>query len=282
MALPVFQTVRRAYGALWRQKALLSRFAVVPAVLSFIAVFASERGLAAFPQRTEIESLGTLASELALVPFVVQAYRLFLLGPEDRSCGSWYWLGSGYRGVLALTVVFWFLLEAPAYAVGEDVYEDVFRLMVGEARPERFAAVSAFLACFGLYLFISIRLAFLYPSLSLADRLDLAARWRETSGCFWRLFMACILSTVPLLVVLFSTWAVALAAVTEAMFDDDALESASGLEAMSLVDSVGLSVATALFSVIFYGAIAAVIALAYARLTGFPAKGLEAGGAEQL
>ena len=275
MTLPVFRTAKQAYAALWRHKASLLRFALLPSLLAFAACLASERALVSFPDMTEIGSLGELLSDLALVPLVVQAYRLFLLGPGDRSYRSWYWLGSGYFGVLVLTVAFWFLMQAPGYAVGEDVYQDVADLLIGEARPERFAAVAIFLVGILLYVLLSIRFAFLYPSLSLGESLDLAARWRETSGYFWRLFMASTLVVLPLLVVIFVAGAASVVAVAEPAFGESP-DTLSEPAAFSLVESILFSATMTLALAAAYAAAAAVFAVAYVRLTGFPAQGLEA------
>ena len=279
MTLPVFQTIRQAYAALWRHKASLLRFATLPTALAFAAILSTERMLVAFPDMTELESLGALLCGLAFVPFVVQAYRLFLLGTGDRSCTSWYWLGSGYLGVLALTVVFWLLLEVPAYAVGGDVYSDLEDVLFGEAPGDRYLAIVVFLAGVGLYTFLSIRLAFLFPSLSLGERLNLASSWRETRGCFWRLFVTSTLAILPLLVVVVIVAAAAAAAafLSTPGFPDGALNADVGseVEVFGFTESVVVAGTVVLLGLAAGAAAVAVYAVAYARLTGFPAQGLK-------
>ena len=197
MSLPVFRTAGKGYALLWHHKGRLLRFALLPSALSFAVFLAGQRIMAAFPPAIEIEKLAGLLSQAALVPFVVQAYRLFLLGPGDRSSGSWLWLGSGCSGVLVLAVLSWISLEGPDYAVGAEAFDDLDALLAGDASVAKVAAAGFYHGAFVLYLYVFTRLAFLYPSLSLGEDWDIAARWRETRGYFGRLFGVLVLAFLP-------------------------------------------------------------------------------------
>ena len=278
MTLPVFQVYGQGFAALWRHRFLLARFAAFPAILLFVVMLGFERLVAIFPAFARgIESLGALSLGLAIVPFVVQSYRLFLLGDKDKSCGSWYWAGSGYREILGLTVVVWALIEAPAYVFVGDIYDDLFDILADEASAGRYGAVASSLAIMALLTFVWIRLVFLYPVLSLGQGWDLAARWRETRGCFWRLLIVLILTTFSVSVVLL-VLTLALTLIWSLAMPDagPGVEFSAEAGEFSLLDSVLLALVSVPGAIVVSAATAAVVSVCYARLTGFPAKGLEA------
>lgn len=277
MTLPVFQTYGQGFAALWRHRSLLTRFAVVPAILLFVVMLGFERLVAIFPAFTrEIESLGSLCLGLAVVPFVVQSYRLFLLGDKDESCGSWYWAGSGYREILGLTVVIWALIEVPADVLVGDIDGDLFDILADKANSGRYGALAGLLAIVALLTFVWTRLIFLYPVLSIGQGWDLAARWRETRGRFWRLLIVLSLTTFSVLAV-FLVLTLALTMIWSLAMPDAAPGAELSAEAggFSLLESVLLALVSVPGALVDSAAFAAVVSVCYARLTGFPARGLE-------
>ncbi len=277
MTLPVFQVYGQGFAALWRHRFLLTRFAAIPAILLFVIMLGIERLVAIFPAFAGgIESLGSLALGLAIVPFVVQSYRLFLLGDKDKSCGSWYWAGSGNREILGLTVVIWALIEVPAYVFVGDIYEDLFDILAAEANAGRYGAITSLLVIMALLTFVWIRLIFLYPVLSLGQGWDLAARWRETRGCFWRLLIVLILTTFSVSVVLL-VLTLALTLIWSLAMPDAGPGAELSAEAgeFGLLDSVLLALVSVPGAIVTSAAIAAVVSVCYARVTAFPARGLE-------
>ena len=276
ISLPVFSTVGRAYAALWRYKAFLLRFAVVPGTLVFAAMLTFDRLYLAHPSLAwEIESLGGLVVGLFSVPLVVQSYRLFLCGPGDDSCNSWYWMGTGCMGIAILTMVLWIAGEAQALAVGGDVFVHLIKRMRGEAGPEWYRTIAISLASAALYFFVFVRMVYLFPTLSLAKDWTLAAQWRKTRGYFWRLLIVLILANAPVLLVAVGLELGTLAAATQTGFVVAAeVTPGQGIGALRMPETVAGAAVSTLNWVATSIVSAAVVSVAYASTTRFSAQGL--------
>jgi hypothetical protein len=231
--LPVWVTVKAAYGAVWANLRLLLRFAVVPFVLFLVVPplaiqlarpllmgwFEVPDWSGASPAGGEWSWLWFFVPTYAasflgfalLVPFAVQCYRLFLLGPGAVAADGWYRVGReslGMLGVFALsflaTAVLWPLLAMlvmpPAMSVlfpGPEVHDC---LPICDP-PSMFDAltVAAGLLALWILVYIADRLLFLLPVICLRRPWALAARWRETRGNAGRLFLCLLLALCPLL-----------------------------------------------------------------------------------
>lgn len=256
--LPVWATVKSAYGAIWAQRWRLLRFAGVPfALLVAIELGGTHLSEAAtdpladngppgwFPLSAVIDELTAFVSAVALIAFAVPCCRLFLLGPAAIDAGGRWPVRRVYLGMLAVTVVVTLVFEMPLSLFNRQyVSEETWLWLVADV---------TFIA---IYLGVIVKLAFLYPVICLTRPWDLARRWRETSGNFWRFSAALLVMLLPLLAAVF------LSALPFGLWQ----ESAS----VQLFESLTLAVAM-LFGEAFW---LAVTVIAFALLTGFPAKGL--------
>lgn len=260
--LPVWPTVKAAYAAVWTHRWRLLRFAVVPFALmaaidaggahlgEAMAVSSADDTAAADPAAIAIEQFAWLLNSIVLIAFIVPCYRVLLSGrarfdPGDRRAAR-----RAYLGMLAVTVLLALvfevplaLLDLPSHSLGT---EGVLAAQVGLTLG---------------FFWVTIKLAFLSPTICLARPWNLRQRWRETGGNFWRLVAA--LATVLLPVIA----AVVLWAVSLGFWDEisgTAVSWSPVWEAMTVAAAWLISEALA----------AAVVVIAFAVLTGYPAKGL--------
>jgi hypothetical protein len=260
--LPVWATVTEAYRTLWVHRWPLLRFAAVPFVLvisvdALGTLFMAGAGISAPDGEPDgwsfslgpVDLLAEILGEVIIIAFVVPCYRLLLLGPAAVrvSRGSWP-ARRAYLGMLGLTVLLTALLYGPLMAL-----DYVSATGDGQIWP---LLVILHIAVF---LWLVVRLAFLYPAICLGDPWQLSKRWRETAGSFWRLLGAYLLALLPLLMAVM-LWAASFVV----WWDETSGPLASPLESL-------------LVALVWFAAeafLAAVTVVAFAVLTGYPAKGV--------
>ena len=261
--LQVWATVTEAYRAIWTHRWALLRFAAIPFVLIVAIDLASlELGqdygvspsggeLDAWPSRAlALSQAGQVLGALIAIAFVVPCYRLLLLGPVVVKGGESWPARRVYLAMVALTLVLTVLMEGPMTFVD-------FML---ESSGGRFWPIVG-LSYFAVFLLIAVRLAFLYPAICLGERWQLSTRWRQTAGNFWRLLAVYSLSLLPLLI------ASVLWVASEDLWEGTALGTSTSAAAVeSLLSTLDWLVGEALW--------AAVTVVAFATLTGYPAKGV--------
>lgn len=195
-----------------------------------------------------------LLGSLIAVPFVVPCYRSLLLGPAVVMGGEIWPKRRIYIGMLGLTALVTVLSNGPL-AVIEHKY-------IGEAAVTwLLLGILYFSVIAGLF----VKLAFLYPAICLGRSWDLARRWRETAGNFWRLLSAFFVAYVPLLVV------TVLAVVLLPLEDGGTSDAAPWSWAIE-------PVLISCFLLAEEAVLAAVTVIAFATLTGYRAKGVRVPG----
>lgn len=263
--LDVGEVVKTAYGSLWLQRRALIGWSVVPwllvAVIDLLArpyMGPLDGMLLADPPTAEWQTALVLAAQLrsALQLAVwtvleIACYRLFLLGSRSELPAP------QMRAIYVSLLVFNIALTA--LAVVPDLVFDYLR--VTRLQPG-WQGVS--LLYFFLYIFIAVRLAFVFPAISLGLPWDLGSRWAETQGNFWRLLAALFTAylTMFLLTGLFSAFGLK---VTGYAFSPDGLPV---LEAL----------ARSFVSLVFLLAATAVTAAAVSQITGRRAQGMTGQG----
>ena len=267
--LPVWLTVKAAYEATWAQRWRLLRFAAVPfALIVAIELGATHLSEALpepladngpegwFPLSAAIDELSLFLTSVVLIAFAVPYCRLLLLGPAAIDAGRRWPVWRVYLGMLAVTFLVALVFDLPLALLGHFAFSEEAELDGTVSFVGLFAG-PALLAFVAVYVTVTVRLVFIYPVICLARPWDLAQRWRETRGNFWRLCAAFIIALLPLLalVVLFALW-------QETMWDESS--------------NVGLfeSLAVAILELFAEAFCVAVTVIAFAQLTGYLAKGV--------
>ncbi len=263
--LDVGEVVKAAYGSLWLQRRALAGWSVVPwllvAVIDLLgrpytdqldAILLSNPPTAEW--QTGLVIAGQVRNALQLAVWTVleiACYRLFLLGSRSELPASQ--MRAIYVSLLT------FNIALMAVAVVPNLFFDYFRITRLQPGWE---GVS--LLYFFFYVFIGVRLAFVFPAISLGWPWDLGSRWAETQGNFWRLLVALFTAYLPmfLLLGLFSAFGLK---VTGYSFSPSGLPLLEAL-ARSFVSLVLLLAATA------------VTAAAVSQITGRRAQGMTGQG----
>lgn len=259
--LPVWATVKAAYGVVWAHPGLLIRFALVPLVLSVAADFwlqklAAENGVEMIAleisgpalRNNALLLLPDLVPGLLLIPFVAQSYRLFLHGPATVAGAGLFRIGREAWGLAALVVLVFAVLNLPLSIM-------VGFIGFGGAVPGLAATLYAV-----VLVAIGIRLILVYPAICLGRPWALPARWRETRGNFLRLLGALAAVVLP-------PWAliVAISLLMPPLLYEARWPELWPVAALLPQVAVGLVV---------QALSAAVTVIAFALLTGYPAKGV--------
>lgn len=190
--LDVGQALRVACGSLWLQRRQLAALSVVPvplvAVIDLLArpyVGDLDRILSADPGvewQTGTVVTGQIRDILQMAAWTVlelACYRLFLLGPGSELPGSQ--MRAIFLSLFAFNVALMALVSGPDLLFG-------YAGIAGD--DSRWLAVRLLL--FIGYIYVSIRLIFVFPAISLGWPWDLRQRWAETEGNFWRLLLLVI------------------------------------------------------------------------------------------
>lgn len=262
--LDVGLALKTACGSIWLQRRPLAALSVVPvllvAVIDLLAwpyVVGLDQILAVAPEaewQTGIVVVGQMRDALQMAAWTVlelACYRLFLLGPGSDLPGSK--MRAIYVSLLAFNIALMMLMNVPSLVVN---YAEI------TGPSPTWQAVS--LLIFAAYMFVSIRLVFVFPAISLGNPWDLPQRWAETEGNFWRLLVLFIPAylLVILLTSLFSALGIQV---------DGSLALSGGLPVIgALADSV-TSWAFLLFAT-------AATAAALAQLTGIRPAGMTGQG----
>lgn len=282
--LPVWATVTEAYRSIWANRRLLLRFAAVPLVLCVVITpLAVNLGYAIPGLRESWTGLGYLLfcyflGLAALVPFVVQCYRLLLLGPAAVSGDGPYRVGSESLNMLIPFAVSFILAVSAFFFVPLYVLEMAFN------RPYAYYGIVFGFLLAGAYLVA--RITFLFAFISLKRPWNLVDRWRETRGNAWRIVLVLAVALCPL-VVPELLWAL-----FSSNGDIGEIRIADSMNAQSEATTagphwpsllfLGQLVAGGAWKMIFEALWAAVTVTAFATLTGFPAKGLRLPEADQV
>lgn len=199
--LEIWEALKTAYSSLWLQRRSVAGWSAVPvllvAVIDLLArpfVGGLDQILQAEPGaqwHTGIVVAGQLRTVLQLAVWTVlelACYRLFLLGPGSELPASQ--MRAIYLSLLAFNVAL------TAVAIGPNLVFDYARITSGN---DAWEAVS--LIYFFFYLFIGVRLAFVFPAISIGNPWALRQRWAETEGNFWRLLLVLVLAYLPMFLI---------------------------------------------------------------------------------
>lgn len=199
--LEIWEALKTAYGSLWLQRRSIAGWSVVPVLLVAVIdllvrpfVSGLDQILQAEPGiqwDTGIVLAGQVRTVLQLAVWTVlelACYRLFLLGPGSE-------LPAGQMRAIFLSLLA-FNVALTAVAIGPNLAFDYARITSGN---DAWEAVS--LLYFFFYLFIGVRLAFVFPAISMGYPWALRQRWAETEGNFWRLLLVLVLAYLPMFLV---------------------------------------------------------------------------------
>ena len=262
--LDVGLALKTACGSIWLQRRPLAALSVVPVLLVAVIDLLARPYVAGLDQILAVESgaewqtgivvAGQVRDVLHMAVWTVlelACYRLFLLGPGSELSGSK--MRAIYVSLLAFNVALMMLVNLPSLVV------NYFQIAGGGPTWQAIR-----LLLFFAFMFVSIRLVFTFPAISLGYPWELSRRWAETEGNFWRLLLLFIpvYLLVILLTSLFSTFGIPV---------DGSLGMSGALPMIAaLADSV-TSWAFLLFAT-------AATAAALAQLTGIRAVGMTGQG----
>lgn len=191
--LPVIQTVSATYGFVFGNLRWFVRAALVPYVMSTL-LFALQVQIPA----EESPGLALLLIALGLIPytlFAVSWHRLALLGPAAAVppiVPPWRPQHSRFLGFFILvTLIGYFVVLPLGILVGGLVMASV------EEVPT--LALVLLVPCVTIAMFyLTLRLSFVFPAISVDERYGLAESWRHTAGQGMRLLGAMTLAILPI------------------------------------------------------------------------------------
>lgn len=212
MSLSVLQAAAQTYGLIWRQRALLLRFALVPWILLSLASLIHRFLL---EPRTELEwwlaDLLYLLNGLLVLPLAIQCCRLTALGPDAVRREGFYRMGPEFGKVAALVVI-WFLVSYLVHAVSEQAFKTItFRFVLPPGEPsngEMGASIlsAGYLLAYAVFLLATIRvvlrLLLVFPALSVGGTWDLRSNWQATRSRSWFLLGLLIATTLPVILLM--------------------------------------------------------------------------------
>lgn len=274
--LPVWATVKEAYRSIWANLRLLLRFAAVPLVLFVVLPpLAINLGYAIPGLREPWTGFCYLLfcyflGLAALVPFVVQCYRLLLLGPTAVAGDGLYRIGSeGLNMFIPFALSFILVISSFIFVL-------LYVLEIAFNHPYAYYGIIFGFLLAGAY--VVARITFVFAIISLKRPWNLADRWRETRGNVWRIVLVLAVALLPLAV------PELLWALLSSNGDIGEIRIADNMNAQSEAGTAGPRWPSLLFlgqlaaggawKSIFEALWAAVTVAAFARLTGHPAKGL--------
>lgn len=262
--LQVLEALKTAFESIWLHRIRLAGWSVPPLLLVAVIEIVFQPYVAGLDRIVSTEpgaewlpsvvAAGQLRNALQMAVWTgleLSCYRLFLLGPgADLSASH---RRSIFVSLLIFNLSLMALNSVPTLAL------DYARIVGGFAEAE-----SISLLLFPVYYFIAVRLAFVFPAISLGWPWDLRQRWSETRNNFWRLFLAFLAAYLPMIVLisLFSGLG----------FDVASFELSAG------VSPIAEAAARAIVNLVALLTATAVTAAAVAQLTGFRAAGMTGQG----
>ncbi len=192
--VPVGETIRAAYGAVFGSLGLLLKAAALPFLLSivvlFLAVMAGDNAVLSF--------VLTVVGFVPYTLFGVAWHRLTLLGPgrgAPVAFPAWrrrHWRFLGY--VVAVTGLF-YLLAAPILALGIGGQGTVIE------GPRLLLMIAMVLVGIVGLPYVLVRLSFVFPAVAVDENYTLKEAWVHTRGQGFRLLATLILTALPMLIV---------------------------------------------------------------------------------
>lgn len=284
--LPVWTTVWEAYWAVWVHRWRLLRLAALPFVFYVAVAYLGFAVSASLLWRDALMGMWAyglveLLSALAMLPLLVECYRLLLLGVDRDGAGRLYRFGPESRRLLVLLLILHLAWGAPISAAHWAIVPGG---PFGIARVYAYAGLV--FCCYALLIYVQIRLVFIFPITCLNRPWDLPSRWGETRGNSGRLLAVLVMAYAPsVIVILVFHWAH-----TAPDTAGDVLRIPPPPEGWvqwrelrwpgvrSLMDFASLGL---IYSLWFVFPVAATV-VAFATLTGYPAKGVRVprGGGE--
>jgi hypothetical protein len=191
--LPVIQTVAATYGFVFENLRWFVRAALVPYVISTL-LFALQAQVPA----DESPGLAMLLVALGLIPytlFAVTWHRLALLGPAAAApplVPPWRPRHSRFLGFFILvTLIGYFVVLPLGILVGG--------LVMASAEEVPTVALVLLVPAVAIAMFyLTLRLSFVFPAISVDERYGLVESWRHTAGQGLRLLGAMTLAVLPI------------------------------------------------------------------------------------
>jgi hypothetical protein len=259
--LPVLQTVSAAYGFVFGNLRWFLRAALVPYVMSTL-LFALQIQINA----EESAGLASLLVALGLIPytlFAVSWHRLALLGPAAAMppmVPPWRQRHWRFLGFFVLVTMIANFLVAPVVLLLSGL------VLAGAEEVPSLALALLVLALGAIVYYLTLRLSFVFPAISVDERYGLVESWRHTAGQGLRLLAAMTLAVLPIAVAI---------AVLFLVFAGAPPETPAGLpaglpaEAPSLAAVVVFQVATAVLGYVLTAVMVSVISFAFRACTGW-------------
>lgn len=200
--IPVGETMREAYLAVFSSLPLLLRAAALPFLLSLVILT-----LAFMTGQSAILSFVLMiAGFVPYTLFGVAWHRLTLLGPAHGAPAtfpSWRPRHLRFLGYVMVATALVYVATIPATIMLAWVEHQA-----GAAHGASvFMIVVALAAVFGL-LYVLLRFSFVFPAVAVDERYTLANSWAHTRGQALRLFATLTATALPMLVLIWAVGAV--------------------------------------------------------------------------
>ncbi len=196
--VPVFQTMREAYRAVFTSLPLLFKAAALPFLLSLAILGLSfMTGDSAF--------LSFVLTVVGFVPYTlfgVAWHRLTLLGPSQGApvaFPAWHRRHWRFLGYVATMTGLFYLLVLPFIAFGYGNLTAEGAAMVGTTMV--FLAL-AVLAAIVTLPYVLLRFSFVFPAAAVDEDYGLANAWAHTRGQGFRLLATLFVTALPMLIVI--------------------------------------------------------------------------------
>ncbi len=195
--LPIRKAAAETYRTLLGQPRELFRAALIPIVLTVLLLFIEQ----SFAYSYFLAFIFTLVGLIPYTLFGVAWHRIVLLGPvgAPRSFApTWqerHWRFLVYAMAISLIAV--------ALVELMSVVMDVLRGNAADSEVDQiFPSVALVLFITSYFaLYVVLRLSFVLPAVSVDESYRLADSWRQTRGQGLRLFLAMLLTALPLWIV---------------------------------------------------------------------------------
>lgn len=259
--LPVIQTVSATYRFVFENLRWFVRAALVPYVISTL-LFALQVQIPA----EESPGLALLLIALGLIPytlFAVSWHRLALLGPAAAVppiVPPWRPRHSRFLGFFILVTLIGYFVVLPlailvgglALASAKEVPTLVLVLLVPSVTIAMF--------------YLTLRLSFVFPAISVDERYGLAESWRHTAGQGLRLLGAMMLAVLPIALTIAALFLIFAGAPLETLPEIPAEAAAPG---SSLVAAVVFQVLSAVLGYLLTAVMVSVMSFAFRACTGW-------------
>jgi hypothetical protein len=259
--LPVLQTVSAAYGFVFGNLRWFLRAALVPYVMSTL-LFALQIQFTA----AENQGLSLFLVALGLLPytlFAVSWHRLALLGPAAAVpplVPPWRQRHWRFLGFFVLVTMIANFLVAPVVLLLSGL------VLAGAEEVPSLALALLVLSLGAIVYYLTLRLSFVFPAISVDERYGLVESWRHTAGQGLRLLAAMTLAVLPIVLTIAVLFMVFAGAPPET---PPGLPAEAPVPVPSLAAVVVFQVTTAVLGYVLTAVMVSVMSFAFRACTGW-------------